>query len=153
MTWVNLNHMLCPAISDPFASRWYRAAAFFYNHLLVPLIGKFFVLFARFLNSISDTGLLNPFPLPRAVSGSPLGCQSPPSSKTRRWRCSTPRPPSPSAPSPAPPTPPPATRGPASAPPPTSASGPPPHPAPQRPTSPCLPCSVPFLAAPLLYTL
>lgn len=55
LSWVNLNTMLCPAVSDPFQGRWWRTAALCHQHLCVPLVGKFACIFARFLNSISAT--------------------------------------------------------------------------------------------------
>ena len=41
LSHVNLNNMLCPAVSDPFYGRLYRICGMIHQVILIPLIGKF----------------------------------------------------------------------------------------------------------------
>lgn len=41
LSHVNLNNMLCPAVSDPFYGRLYRICGMLHQVILIPLIGKF----------------------------------------------------------------------------------------------------------------
>lgn len=41
-TQVNLNHMICPAILDPFGGPYFRSAAVIHQAVLCPLMGKLF---------------------------------------------------------------------------------------------------------------
>lgn len=43
LSHVNLNNMLCPAVSDPFYGRLYRICAMIHQALVIPMIGKFIV--------------------------------------------------------------------------------------------------------------
>lgn len=42
LTQVNLNQMLCPSPSDPFAGTYYRIAAMVHQPLLIIFLGKFY---------------------------------------------------------------------------------------------------------------
>ncbi|GFN85948.1 transmembrane protein 164 [Plakobranchus ocellatus] len=47
---VNLNNMLCPAVSDPFRGKFYRLFAIAHQFVLIPTLGKVFVMIARAFN-------------------------------------------------------------------------------------------------------
>lgn len=50
LSQVNLNNMLCPAVSDPFYGRGYRLFAMLHQVLLIPIIGKFITFTSLYFN-------------------------------------------------------------------------------------------------------
>lgn len=53
-TRVNLNNMLCPAVSDPFNGPFYRLFAIAHQTILIPSLGKIYALLARRLGWCPD---------------------------------------------------------------------------------------------------
>lgn len=49
LTTVNLNSMVCPAVSDPFYGPHYRCAAILHQMILVPLVSKGYRIVASYL--------------------------------------------------------------------------------------------------------
>ncbi|KAI8772294.1 transmembrane protein 164 [Biomphalaria glabrata] len=47
---VNLNNMLCPAVSDPFHGKFYRLFAMVHQIILIPTLGKLLVILAKAIN-------------------------------------------------------------------------------------------------------
>ena len=52
LSHVNLNNMLCPAVSDPFYGRLYRICGMIHQIILIPLIGKFIAATASYFKLI-----------------------------------------------------------------------------------------------------
>ncbi|KAL3282669.1 hypothetical protein HHI36_005844 [Cryptolaemus montrouzieri] len=54
-TEVNLNHMLCPAILDPFDSQFYRTCGLFHQAFLCPAMCKFVCLTAKIFSALFES--------------------------------------------------------------------------------------------------
>jgi len=54
-TAVNLNCILCPAVSDPLGNRFWRLAAFMHQSFLVPILSKSYSYYGQmFVSAVSD---------------------------------------------------------------------------------------------------
>ena len=54
-TSVNLNCILCPAVSDPLGNRFWRLAAFMHQSFLVPILSKSYSYYGQmFVSAVSD---------------------------------------------------------------------------------------------------
>uniref|UniRef100_H2ZA31 Transmembrane protein 164 n=1 Tax=Ciona savignyi TaxID=51511 RepID=H2ZA31_CIOSA len=51
-TQVNLNNMLCPAVSDPFRGSFYRMWAFLHQHILIAVHGKLYCILSHTIISL-----------------------------------------------------------------------------------------------------
>ncbi|KAH9487905.1 hypothetical protein Btru_067429 [Bulinus truncatus] len=60
---VNLNNMLCPAVSDPFHGRFYRLFAMVHQLILIPSLGKLLVILARAVHMLPCDNLPDECPM------------------------------------------------------------------------------------------